>query len=126
MKTLDELLAHISRLEGRNAALEAENATLKSQLPAAGNGPAVNVTALTTERDSLKSDVATLQKENSGLKASLAEFDSKVTTKVVEGLVKFGIRTEGIPTNHKQSAGEDVNKLIASAVERAKNYMPSR
>lgn len=132
MKPLEQLLAQIT-------ALESENASLKAQLAQHGPGPAggvsvADVAALTTERDALKAEVGTLRAANdtlarevNTLKAAQADFDGKVAMQVAQGLVKHGIRTEGVGTNHKANGSADeLNNLVKRANARAKNHMPSQ
>jgi hypothetical protein len=91
------------------------------------------VAALTAERDALKSEATTLKAANEALarevntlKAAQTDFDGKVAAQVAQGLVKHGIRTEGVGTNHKANGGDDLAKLVKRASEKAKAYHPAQ
>lgn len=118
MKTLEQLLAHLTDLE-------AENAALKAQIAQHGPGPtggvsAADVTALTAERDTLKAENLTLQQEVATLKQAQGNFDLRLA----EELCKLGIRKTGIPTNHR-AADDEGTALTKKASVRIRNHMPA-
>lgn len=127
MKTLEQLLAQVTELEGKVTALTGERdaavtalATAKTEHKSALDAETGKVTALTAERDTLKAEVVTLKAEVATAKAAQTDFDGKVAMKVAEGLAKHGIRTEGVGTDHKANGGgTDADKLIAKATARA-------